>query len=68
MLLRWGRSSAEVIRDGNVKEEGTGEQDEGDVYVIRNRSGAHYSRITSIMSNITLVPFTTTDLSSVYST
>jgi len=35
--------------------------------VIRNRSAANYSRITAIIPNITLVPFTTTDLSSVYS-
>ncbi len=38
-----------------------------DVSVIRNRSAAHYSRITAIIPNITLVPYTITDLSSVYS-
>jgi transposase len=37
------------------------------LYVIRNRSGVRYSRITYIIRNITLVPFVPMDLSSVYS-
>jgi hypothetical protein len=37
-----------VRLDTNAEQEGAGEQNQGNVYVVRKRSGARYSRITYI--------------------
>src|SRR5215472_12252718 len=42
-----------VVLDRDANQKGIRQEDESDVYIIRNRSGAHYSRITCIIRTVT---------------